>query len=442
MSATNTASPDVILLICDQMQAQRLGAGSPSLTPNLDALARTGMTFERAFCSYAQCSPSRASLHTGLYPHEAGVMVIYGFGGHTGHLGPRHRTVAQVFRDAGYRTALFGKSHFGSPLAELGYQDGVERGGGPVLADVDRAITADALDYLDRDDERPTFLTVSWHQPHPPFETVPEFIDEVPEEPVPASFFDDDLSTKPPFQKARREQPGGGYELEQLRREQAQYLSMIAAMDHEVGRVLAALRERGRPAVIAFTSDHGDLMGAHGLRLKGTLPYEELYRVPLIIAAPTVEPGRSATAMTVNVDLPGTLMDLAGVPRPEAWPDRSVPGIADDRPAPGMVFMEHYGAYWGFHPFRMVRTSTHKYVRYYGPDEGQEELYDLVGDPDETRNLAHEPAHAALRSMLATTLEAWWHDTGGRDWEYYESTEFREIDAATLVADNELWAAT
>jgi arylsulfatase A-like enzyme len=432
------------------MQQQRLGNGAPdSLTPNLDQLATEGLSFRRAYCSNAQCTPSRASLQTGQYPHESGVMVIYGFGGHTGHLGPRHTTVAQAFKAAGYTTALFGKSHFGFPLEQLGYDTAIERGGGDSLAAVDRQITEDAIDFLAKHPpEQPLFLVVSWHQPHPPFEAVEPYYSGIDPQDLslPDSFLTDTLAGKPAFQRDRRQQNGGGYDEDLLRLEMAKYASMISSVDHEVGRITAALEENGiaSDSVTAFTSDHGDMMGAHGLRLKGPLPYEELFKVPLILKAPQLPSGRVIDALNVNVQLPGTLMDLAGVARPDTWPHRDgLPGLTEsDESGPEYVFMEHYGAYWGWHPFRMVVSKTHKYVRYYGPDEGQEELYDLVQDPQECSNLAFEPKHAALRGQLRLLVDEWWNTTGGRDWAYYESDEFKLADSGTLVADNHLWADT
>lgn len=442
------ARPDIVLLVCDQMQQQRLGTVDPQArTPNLDRIAAEGTDFRRAYCSNAQCSPSRASLQTGLYPHEAGVMVIYGFGGHTGHLGPRHTTIAQVLKEAGYTTAIFGKTHFGYPAEQLGYEHGFERGGGPSLAEVDRRITDDAVGFIrERPSGEPLFLVVSWHQPHPPFETVEPFAADFTADALalPDSFAQDDLAGKPAFQAARRASPGGGYEEARLRHELGQYQSMVSAVDHEVGRVRAALEEAGRweNSVCAFTSDHGDMMGAHGLRLKGPLPYEELFRVPLLLRAPQLPAGRTSEELTVNVELPGTLMELAGVQLPEGWPQRRIAGISSDGPGRRYAFMEHYGAYWGWHPFRMVVSREHKYVRYYGPDEGEEELYDLARDPGECVNLAQDPRYRQVRAELRGVLEEWWSVTGGRDWDHYESEEFRSIDADSLVADNHLWADT
>ncbi len=141
--------PHVLLFLCDQMQYQRQGMVDPlACTPHLARLAAEGVFFTHQYCANAQCVPSRASLQTGLYPHEAGVMIIYGFHGHTARLTGDHLTVGHVFREAGYTTAYFGKTHFGTPLATLGYDRGSERGARPPLSAGDRAIVDDALALL------------------------------------------------------------------------------------------------------------------------------------------------------------------------------------------------------------------------------------------------------------------------------------------------------
>lgn len=449
-AARGDAAPrPVVLFLCDQMQYRRLGLVDPiSRTPELDRLAAEGITFDRFYCSYAQCSPSRASLQTGLYPHEAGVMVIYGFGGHTGHLGPRHRTLGQAFAASGYRTAYFGKSHFGYPLADLGYAEGAEHGYGASLAKVDEAIVDDAIALVqEHDPSQPLFLTVSLHEPHPPFETVEPYATEFPTDrmPVPESF-DDDLSDRPAFLSARKAHGEGGYrDRDHLRQELAQYYSMISQVDAQFGRVRAALEAKGLwdDAVVAFTSDHGDMMGGHGLRLKGTFPYEELYRVPLLIKAPDVEPASRTDGLAVNVALPATLMTLAGLDTPPGWPDRTLAGmVAGTDPGPDRVFMEHYGAYWGWHPFRTVVTRRYKYVDYYGSDAPAAELYDLIEDPGERTNLTGRPNLGTVEADLRDSVREWWSATGGRAYSYYESVEFKDIDARTLVNDSYLWANT
>ncbi len=443
------ARPHVLLLICDQMQYQRQGTIDPvARTPHLDRLAGEGVFFTHHHCANAQCVPSRASLQTGLYPHEAGVMIIYGFHGHTGRLTAEQRTIGHVLRDAGYTTAYFGKTHFGTPLVGLGYNHGVERGARPPLSVGDQAIVDEALAFLAaHDPARPLFLTVSLHQPHPPFELVEEFASQYPPErlAIPPSYRLDDLSGKPPFQ---REHASGAHcypDEDALRRELRAYYTMISNVDHLFGLVRAAFEARGMwdDTVVAFTADHGDMMGAHRLRLKGTLPYDELFRAPLTLRVPGRPVSRRVVDdLTVNVSLPGTLIEAAGLPLPATFKGGSLlPTLGRAAPPDNEeIFFEHYGAYWGLHPFRAIRVrdaarGEWKFVKYYGEDLGEMELYDLASDPHEVVNRADDPALAALRADLEARVDAWWERTGGRDFAYYESPAFKLRGAAVQADD-------
>lgn len=452
-SAMSTRRPNVILILSDQMQYRRQGRLDPeSSTPHLDGLAEAGVDFSHCFVSNPQCTPSRTSLLTGLHPHEAGVMTNYGFFDHSGHVDETHDTVGQAFARAGYRTAYFGKSHLGFPLQRLGYEV-VEDHGGVVggLAEVDRSIAADACDFIrTAPRDRPFFLTVSFHEPHPPFELVPGFEPEQETFARPASMRDP-LDGRPEFQLRRQRSDEGAMTEGRYDDEVRRYLSMIAHLDSLVGDLVAGVREAGAwdDTVVAFTSDHGDLMGAHGMRLKGTLPYDELFRVPLIVKGVDSPDLGVVDDLVSNVAIPATLLDLAGVARTGAWHARSrlpMPSLAADgsgaRSSEGeMVFAQHYAAYWGVHPFRLVRTREWKLVQYYGPDRSLE-LYDLRSDPSEQRNVVDEPAHADVVASLAGALDSWWVATGGRDFDYYESKGFRRAGASDLLDDNVKWAMT
>ncbi|MEC9379130.1 MAG: sulfatase-like hydrolase/transferase, partial [Candidatus Latescibacterota bacterium] len=188
-------APHVLVLMCDQMQAHRMGcAGDPHVrTPFLDRLAREGVRFTHMISAHGQCVPSRASFVTGLPPHECGVVINYGFYYHQNRLAPsRQRTIGRSFRDAGYRTAYFGKCHFGVPLESLGYDEGEDydarrvedeeadrRGIGAVPQSLrrDYAAAQDTVSWLRdfEDDGRPLFLTFSTNMPHPPFFHDPEY---------------------------------------------------------------------------------------------------------------------------------------------------------------------------------------------------------------------------------------------------------------------------
>ena len=486
----------MVLFICDQMQYQRQGRlDSQSYTPHLDRFAAEHVSFTHFHAANGQCVPSRVAMQTGLYPHEAGVMIIYGFHGHTAHLTGEQRTVGHVFRDAGYTTAYFGKTHFGTPLATLGYDHGWEgpppggadEGEGPrrtghgprpetaggdaasrrgeanssvseraprVNSATDRAIVDAALTFLQaHDPAQPLFLTVSIHQPHPPFELVPEFAAEFDAARLrlPRSFHEDTLADKPVFQRehaldGRHGYPDAGPAQEaRARAELHRYLTMIANVDALFGEVRAALEGKGMwdGAAVMFTSDHGDMMSAHRMRLKGTVPYEEIFRIPLLLKLPAGAPKparRTVDDLAVNVAQPGTLVEAAGLPVPPDLRGGSLLPLlyATQRPPAEAVFYEHYGAYWGLHPFRAMRTrdAQHgewKLARYYGPDAGEAELYDLARDPDELHNRAADLALASWRSELEQRVDAWWLETGGRDFAYYESPAFKLSGAATLL---------
>ena len=426
--------PHVLLFLCDQMQYQRPGTIDPrAYTPHLDRLADEGSFFTHHYCANAQCVPSRASLQTGRYPHEVGVMINDGFHEHTGRLTGEQTTVGQVFRDAGYTTAYFGKTHFGTSLERLGYDQGIAHDSRPPFAAGDRAIVEDAQAFLaTQDPARPLFLTVSLQQPHPPLALVGAFASRYPPDDleVPPSYRQDDLVTKPPFQRAHAagEHSYADADEATLLRELREYYTMISAVDRLFGVVRAAGEARGMwdGAIVAFTSHHGDSDGRppHApegdATLRGTLP------VPLVLRVPGQPlPRRVIDDLTVNVSLPGTLIEAAGLvsadfPGGSLFPALRRAAPPDDE----MIFFEHYGAYWGLHPFRAARTREWKYVRYYGPDQAGE-LYDLRADPLELRNLAGSADTLPVQTALDRAAELWWSETGGREFASYESPAFK-----------------
>lgn len=445
--------PNVLLLLCDQMQAGRMGfVDGLSHTPNLDRLAREGVHYRNAFTCQGQCVPSRAAFQTGQYAHECGVMVNYGFYNHQNRLDKKHTTVGRAFQQAGYQTAYFGKSHLGFPLEKLGYEtawnaeehmavpDEVVRRLGiehvPKSLRRDYWSIAEAVDWLQayEPDGRPLFFTFSSNLPHPPFYFEDRFRDLFDEKtiPLPATYAEETFAGKPTYQREHvNDGVHGAGSPEAVRRMTAQYLTMIAMADEHVGRVIHAFERLGlwENTLVMFTADHGDMMGAHGMNVKGTLPYDELYRIPLLIKPPaTFTPARRVIDdMVGNERFAATLLRGAGVPVPETfrhgdiWDSLTRTGRPDDE----RIFFEHYAAYWGIHPFYGVRTPAHKYIRYYGPDNC-EEMYNLNDDPHELRNVADDPAHAKTKRELAAWADAEWKRSDGRDFDYYESDTFRE----------------
>ncbi|NKB66962.1 MAG: sulfatase-like hydrolase/transferase [Candidatus Latescibacteria bacterium] len=442
--------PNILVLMCDQMQSQRMGfVDGVAHTPFLDGLAGEGVHYTHAFTCHGQCVPARASFQTGLYPHECGIMAIYGFHGHQARLTRKYQTLGHIFQEAGYQTAYFGKAHFGVPLADLGYQiDGgdysmdEEEGRRLGLQEVPRVLRPNyracdqACDFLQNWDQRqgPLFMTFSTNLPHPPFFAEADHIDRFDPQQLelPHSFAAEDFAGKPPFQRAHAlDGSHGALDEGQLRAELAQYYSMIAAMDDHCSRIAEHFRRLDiwDNTLVLFCADHGDMMGAHKMRLKGTLPYDELYRIPCIVKPPagTSPKRRVVDDLVCSVQFPGTLIEGAGLELPAQFKNGSIydRSFNDSRPDEEGIFYEHYAAYWGIHPFYAHRTRTHKYVRYYGPDDACEELYDLAADPHELHNQAANPDYAAVHAELGARADAWWQDTDGRDLAYYESADFK-----------------
>jgi arylsulfatase A-like enzyme len=445
----NKKRPNVLVLMCDQMQHQRLGFLDPiAHTPFLNSLAAEGTHFSNAYTCHGQCVPARAAFQTGLYPHECGVMVIYGFHDHQARLTAKYQTIGQLFQEADYQTAYFGKTHFGVPLAELGYEiDGdshsvadaeVSKRG---LSHVPKSLRSDyqacdeTVAFLQNyaPGEDPLFLTFSTNLPHPPFFTEPAWAERFPAETLELahSYYAETFANKPAFQKEHALDGNHGAHDERGQREElAQYYTMIAEMDAHFARIKAEYERLGiwDETVVLFLADHGDMMGAHKMRLKGTLPYDELYRIPCIVKLPKDIRAKRSTVddLVSSVQAPGTLLTAAGIDLPTQFHNGHFYDalFRDSPPADEHVFYEHYAAYWGIHPFYAICTGQFKYARYYG-DDRCEEMYDLTADPHELNNIAADPAYAEQKAELAQRADTWWASTDGRDLAYYESDHFK-----------------
>ena len=171
----------------------------------------------------------------------------------------------------------------------------------------------------------------------------------------------------------------------------------------------------GSDTIVAYTSDHGDMQGAHGLSFKGPFPYEELLNIPMTIAWPKgFGGGRTTDVFSSQVDLLPTLLDLAGVPAPAGMDGISLrtelEGGSIDRDA---MFAEYHSKQEWANPIRSVRTERWKLNQYL---EGGRELYDLENDPDEKVNLAGSAEHAEVEQRMYELLDGWARSTDDRLW--------------------------
>lgn len=460
-----TTKPHVLILECDQMQAKRMGfVDGIAYTPNLDALAAEGIHFANAVTVHGQCVPSRCSFFTGMSPHECNVMVNYPFHDHCGHLTTRNRTFFQEFQENGYTTAHFGKSHIGFPLRLMGFDVGecldgrFPEGKEPIerIEAREEFLKNGDDGHLERTEELsihykalrdgipwlksytpgdgPLLFMFDTNLPHPPFYYEKEWEDRFrPEEMIlPESYYRETWKGKPPFLKAHCESgPHALRDEQQLREEMAQYYTLIAETDRACGEIINIFKEKGMwdNTIVLFFADHGDMMGGHRLRRKGTMPYEELYTIPCIMKLPKRVARTRAVVddLVISTDFGGALLELAGLDAPGAFAGNDVVRAIQRESAPDdeRVFFEHYAAWYGIHPFYAVRTKTMKYVRWYGKEDF-EEMYDLASDPHELHTVVNDPAYRDPYVELSKMADDWWASTGGRDLAYYESEEFKD----------------
>lgn len=460
--------PNVLWICTDEQRYDTLGCcGNPFVhTPNLDRLAQEGVLFESCYCQSPICSPSRASFLTGRYPRttrcrqngqaipadellitrilaEAGYLC--GLSGKL-HLSPCHPAVCPALErriDDGY--AEFHWSHH----PDAGYwptneyvqwleQKGMRHGRAPFRGSpyVHAGMPAElhqttwcaekAIEFIEAhaQDRRPWLSSVNTFAPHhpfdPPAEYLERYLDRLDDLPLP-NYAAGELENKPPFQKADHRaaynEPGNcpfdDMTPEDHRLVRAAYWATVDLIDAQVGRVLNALERTGqrRRTIVIFMSDHGEMLGDHGIYLKGPYFYEPLIRVPLLISWPgKIEHGRRYRALVELTDLAPTLLDALRLPMPPGMQGRSFwDMITRQSPADSHredVYCEYYNAL-ATHTnptaqATMVRTERYKLAAVHGMDAG--ELYDLRDDPGETHNLWHSPVHEKTKTAMLKRL--------------------------------------
>jgi choline-sulfatase len=391
-------------------------------TPALDSLARDGVAFTSAYCQNPICVPSRASFVTGRMPSNVGVF------GNDGGLNPEAPTLADVFKQAGYTTAWFGKTHWGGnprfqiqPGRDAGAREGHETGrsrlpqdakltGDAVANEVDALAQRQAIEFLQAHKDRPFFAGVSFIKPHFPFIVQEEYFrryKDIIDLPQVTPKMIEDL---PQQSRAEREKYGfASLTPEQIRKARAVYFGMVTFIDDMVGGILKQVDQLGlrRNTVILYTSDHGELAGEHGLWYKNSF-YEASARVPHIWSIPGRAKGMTVTAPTMNMDIFPTLCELCGLEKPAGLEGSSLLPLIDgkDNGSSRYALSENFRGGWAS---RMIRSGRWKYCYHH---KDAEQLFDLEADPTETVNLAARPEHAKLARELKERALAGWNMDG------------------------------
>jgi arylsulfatase len=455
--------------------------GQPHIeTPQLDALCASGVAFKRAYTQSPICTPARATVLTGRYPashhvyrngnawfpaHEKLVTKLFAEAGYDcGLVGKLHLSAAKRFEvrpDDGYRA--FWWSHHPTPDAARGHDyetwlrhekkvdplalyEPINYFCGPgIPAELHQTTWCSemAVRFVTEQRDGPWLLSVNPFDPHAPFDAPPEYLARVKAASLPLPLFrEGDLErqkafaaidqqtilaedphirrTIPPIaagdHDAIASRPPREYDALEVK---ANYYAMIMLIDDQLRRIVDVLRDTGQleNTIIVYMSDHGELLGDHGLILKGCRFFDGLVRVPLIFSWPgRFSAGVASEALVETIDVAPTLLDAAGLPVPEPMQGRSLMPILTGQAHPHRhkphIVSEYYDAIGGLPDHThasMVFDGRWKSVVYHGHAIG--ELYDLAEDPGEFENLWDRPEHASqkcdrlkyhLDAMMAT----------------------------------------
>ncbi len=425
--------PNLLFIMDDQHRHDYLSAARASFvnTPNLDRLSQRGIRFTQCITNAPVCAPARIGLASGLQPARLGCL------DNNCYL-PRHVTPYYArLRDAGYRVGCVGKLDLAKPdpynglhgdrprvfgwgfthpvecegkmhagkadeprgpygfwLRDQGLFEGFRadyaaRGAKgwiegashdsvlPLEAFEDIYIGRRAVDWIEAvPDDYPWHLFVSFVGPHDPFDPPTAYAERYRDTEVPPAVRSG-REGKPEWVNARRRHPSD----EEISVTRRQYCAVIELIDDQVGRIIEALERRGMGdnTYVVFASDHGEMLGDHGMYTK-SLPYEAALRVPLIAAGPGIPGGRTSDALVELIDVNPTLCALGGLPAQEGLDARDFGAVLT-----GERSTHREEGASALRQFRLVRTAEYKLVSH---ETGETELYDLKNDPEERENVA------------------------------------------------------
>lgn len=457
--------PNFLVVLTDQHRVDTIGVlgNQYAHTPNLDALASEGFGFTNAFTPTAICTPARASLITGKAPFRHRVLANHEWNiGYTSDLSPQFWSYTQELRDHGYNVGLVGKFHAGethlpdefgmdddsfagainpvnNPIYQQWLKDngfppprvedemrGILPGGRPghviagrlqqpVEATFERFITTRAIEHLRRyaaeyrETGRPFSLDVHYFGPHLPYMIPDQYFDLIDPADVqlPPSF-GDSLVGKPPIQENYAVYwSTSSFSPQQWKKLIAVYWGYVAMIDHEIGLIRDEMRRLGLDdsTAIFFSADHGEFTGAHRLNDKGPMMYDDIYNVPMLVRIPGVDRQGQDDSFVSLLDIPATILDLAGLDASKVEDGRSFVDLTRGQEVPSWredMVLEFHGHHFPLQQ-RGLRTRDFKLVI---SPESINELYDLRVDPYEMNNVYGVPVYEKDRFELCKRLHA------------------------------------
>ncbi|MEP5152924.1 sulfatase-like hydrolase/transferase [Planktotalea sp.] len=471
--------PNILFICTDQQRGDSLGCTGATwaMTPNLDQLAAQGALFENCYVQNPVCSPSRASLFTGKYPSNHGLYAngvplpegqhmftksLSDAGYDCGMIGKQHLSPCDTWRteprqDDGYRVFEWAhgpnhralendyhlwlrKTHpeiYQGIFPDAGANENTEysnraRTGTPIdhvpkEAHYSHWVAERAINFIEtpRHEAEPFFLMANFFDPHHSFGAPDEFRSMIDADAIPDPITKpNELEEKPAAHTAYSEKSYSGtapgfqdYTADEIKEIRAQYWAMIALVDNEVGRILAALEDAGHleNTLVIFSSDHGEMLGNHRQLLKGPQLYDDLTRVPLIVRWPAViEKEQSLSNLVQWIDLSATVLEASGCALGSAVQGQSLLPLLkqETTKGPRPWAMTEY-RYSGFATDPLIMTTMVRFedwkliVWHSDPACGTQrdgELYDLANDPNELHNLFHNQSYASQRRMMKNVM--------------------------------------
>lgn len=455
---TDARRPNILHIMVDQMRFDMVGVnGSPICrTPTLDRLAQEGINYSEAYTPAGICSPARASMVTGRYPHNNGIYNNCSQGETIREELPAEEiTYSELLNEAGYRLGHVGKWHIGR--AHGPKSRGFHDVGAESIADYRRQLglpvkpptppdalyanypndefiisgteqlpvegnqmyyfTEEGIRLLrEYQDHQPFYLRVDYNGPHHPY-VIPEPWASLydPDEIPPWPNFYDTFENKPQVHLRHKFHRGvQDFTWEDWQPAVAKYFGYISYLDDLFAKLLQSLDDLGirDNTLVIYNTDHGDFTGGHGQFNKGPLLYQEVYHIPLIMRWPALIPAGTSTAkFTSLIDIMPTILRAANLPVPDNLDGAALQPLWHDPQHNSwreVLGCEFHGDEVGLFSSRLIRYKQFKYV--YNP-HAIDELYDLEREPHELENRCDDPEYQEVRHELQRRLMAWMNET-------------------------------
>jgi len=477
---------NILVILTDQHRLDSIGAYGSTIckTPHIDALADSGARFDNAYSVCALCTPARASIYTGMYPHHHGLITNTNVDFCKTEFDDSDKLISSYFLDNGYRCGFIGKWHCGNrlipkdfgfegmSLARYGHEivnhpeyleylkkNNLERGqltplgkawstnhimagtlSGQTEAMVPYFVAERTISQLESyaSDDKPFLLFCNFWGPHQPyFPTEPYASMYDPRDIPPWGHFEDDFSGKPRSHRRYLDALLGPNRKERSWEECAQWLALYygscTMVDDQIGRIMDSLDELGLGSStnVIMSTDHGDLIGAHGgMHDKGVMMYQDTYHIPMIVQGPGCPAGAVVDEMVTNMDIMPTLLDFADIEPSEQLDGRSIIPLLDGSGIPDWE-EDVYCEFFGHHYLCEVRMVVNKRYKYVFNITDFDELYDLEKDPWELHNLIDDAGSQEIARHMQKRLIHWADKSGDGSANFHARNLFLKRDDST-----------